>query len=236
MKKTLQKLALAAVLCAVATPLAAQQAQDNRPGVAVLPFAPGMLPGADRDTREALSIGVQQILITELSSNTNLRVVDRTIVRELLAEQDLGASGRVDAETAARIGRMVGAKYVVMGGYNEIEDVFYLDGRIVDTETSEVLRSDRVSDKRTDLYRIIITFGNRLTDGVRLPALTREQRQQQEARATQAPREAVVLYSMAQRLADQGRTDEARDLYRQITDRFPSYTHAREALRQMGGS
>ena len=33
-----------------------------------------------------------------------MRIVERSILRDLMAEQDLGASGRVDARTAARLG------------------------------------------------------------------------------------------------------------------------------------
>jgi TolB-like protein len=235
MRRLLCSFALPALFALVAAPGAAQQTPDNRPGVAVLPFFAGAGPSGERESMEALSVGLQQILITELSMNSGLRVVDRSIVRDLLAEQDLGASGRIDAETAARLGRMVGAKYVMTGGFNELEGTFHLDGRIVDSETSEILKAERVSDRRNNMYGIITSFGNRITDGVNLPQLPRAERQQQEARAGRTPPEAVVLYSQAHRLSDQGRTAEARELFRRITVEFPQSTHAQEALRQIGG-
>src|SRR5690606_10809967 len=52
-------------------------AQDTRPGVAVLPFAQGVSIGTDRQDLEALSIGLQQIMITELAQNPDVRVVER---------------------------------------------------------------------------------------------------------------------------------------------------------------
>jgi TolB-like protein len=215
-------------------PAAAQQTPDTRPGVAVLPFARGLTLGTDGEVMEALSVGVQQIMITELAQNTALRLVDRSIVREIMAEQDLGASGRVDAETAARIGRMVGARYVVTGGFNDMEGDFRLDGRIVDSETSEVLKADQVTADRSDLYAIIMSLGSRLTEGVDLPPLAREVRSERETRGASIPREAVVLYSQAQFFADRGQTDRARELYTRITAEFPQMTEAREALRQIG--
>jgi TolB-like protein len=224
-----------AVCVLLAAPVSAQQAADTRPGVAVMPFFPGASLGLDAEAMGALSIGIQQILITELTTNSALRVVDRSIVRELLAEQDLGASGRVDTETAARIGRVVGAKYVIVGGFNDIQGVFRLDGRVVDAETSEVLKAEQVTDRRDNLYGIITTFGNRLTDGVSLPPLPRAERQLQEVRAAQTPPAAVVLYSLAQQAAERGEADQARELYRRITVEFPRSTHAAEALRQIQG-
>jgi TolB-like protein len=224
-----------AVCVLLAAPVSAQQTTDTRPGVAVMPFFAGASLGLDAEAMGALSIGIQQILITELTTNSALRVVDRSIVRELLAEQDLGASGRVDTETAARIGRVVGAKYVIVGGFNDIQGVFRLDGRVVDAETSEVLKAEQVTDRRDNLYGIITTFGNRLTDGVSLPPLPQSERQLQEVRAAQTPPAAVVLYSLAQQAAERGEADQARELYRRITVEFPRSTHAAEALRQIQG-
>jgi TolB-like protein len=230
-------LAVVLLCCVPALPahLHAQATPDPRPAIAVFPFEGGFSLGAEERTLAALSVGVQQILITELAMNTQLRIVDRSIIRDILAEQDLGASGRVDAETAARIGRTVGARYAITGSFMEVEGAFRLVGRIVDVETSEILRADQVTDRRANLYGIIATFGNRLTDGVNLPVLPRALRDQQAERAKVIPDQAVVLFSLAQQSADRGDLDGARQLYLRITTEFPQYTNAREALRQLGG-
>src|SRR5512146_3520041 len=74
--------------------IAAQRAPDTRPGIAVLPFAQGISIGTERETLDALGVGLQQILITELSQNPAMRVVDRSVIHDIIAEQDLGASER----------------------------------------------------------------------------------------------------------------------------------------------
>jgi TolB-like protein len=209
------------------------QEPDTRPGIAVLPFAQGVSIGADRQDLEALSIGLQQIMITELAQNPDLRVVDRVVLRDLMAEQDLGATGRVDGETAARIGKLVGARYVFTGGFNDIEGQFRLDGRVVDVETSEVIRAEQVTDQRERLYSIVVDVSNRVMNAVKLPPLTLSVRTERQSRASAIPREAVILYSQAQFFHDRGQTDRAIELYRRITDEFPRLTEAREALRQI---
>lgn len=213
----------------------AQQTQDTRPGIAVLPFERGIALGLERETIEALGVGVQQIMITELAQNPRLRVVDRSVIRDLMAEQDLGATGRVDAQTAARIGRIVGARYVVAGGFNDDGGTFHLDGRIVDVETSEIIKAERVSDRRANLYGVIVSLGSRLVQGVNLPPLPQQARSDRETRGASIPREAVILYSQAQFFHDRGQTDRARELYRRLTTEFPQLTEAQEALRQIGG-
>lgn len=213
---------------------AARQPTDSRPGIAVLPFAAGISLGTERENLDALSIGLQQILITELAQNPALRVVERGVIRDLLQEQELGASQRVDPATAARLGRIVGAKYVLTGGFNDVDQDFRLDGRIVDVETSEILRAVEVTDRRDRLYRVVVEMARRVTNGVNLPPLQAELRRERETRGATLPRDAVILYSQAQFFQDRGQLDRARELYRRVTTEFPALTEAREALQRMG--
>ena len=117
-------------------------AQDTVPGVGVLPFNNGGSFGQDAKDYDALRVGLQQILITELSQNSGLRLVERGHLRTLMAEQDISAD-RVSPETAVRIGRLVGARYMIIGGFIDWYGDVRLDARIVDTETTEVLDADR---------------------------------------------------------------------------------------------
>jgi TolB-like protein len=215
---------------------AAQRTADTRPGLAVFPFAPGISIGPDREDLDALSIGLQQILITELAQNPALRVVDRSVIRQLLEEQDLGASGRVDVATAARIGRIVGARYAVAGGFNDVDRRVRLDGRIVDVETSEVIQGVEVTDSRERLYAIVVELAQRVTRGVNLPPLAPAVRQQRMERSAALPRDAVIMYSQAQYFEDRGELGRARELYLRVTTEFPALVEAAEALRRLGGA
>jgi TolB-like protein len=238
-RRSLRPLLLAALLLAtllLARAAAAQDPVDTRPGIAVFPFMVGVSIGADRENLDALSVGLQEILITELSQNPALRVVDRSVLRQLLEEQDLGASGRVDAATAARIGRVVGAKFAVIGGFNDVGREFRLDGRILDVETTEIIKAEQVTQSRDELYAIVMELARRVTAGVDLPPLPVEARREREARSTTLPRDAVILYSQAQYFQDRGQLDRARELYRRVTTEFPALTEAKEALRRIEGS
>jgi TolB-like protein len=220
--------ALTALLLPVST--TAQETPDTRPGVAVLPFLQGISIGAEKETLDALSIGLQQILITELSQNAAMRVVERNVLRDLLAEQDLARDGRVDAGTAAKIGKLVGARYVFTGGFNDVNGQFRLDGRVVDVETSVIIRAEQVTDRRDNLYGIVMDMSQKITSGLKLPPLTREVQEQREVRRSEVPPEAVILYSQAQFFQDRGDVGRAKELYRRITRDFPELKEAREAL------
>ena len=95
------------ILCALAALLLlpaaiAAQNTDSRPGLAVFPFTNGGSFGPDKEDLAALEVGIQQMLLTELAQNANLRVVERSQLRAILDEQGLVTAGRVDPNTAAR--------------------------------------------------------------------------------------------------------------------------------------
>lgn len=65
--------------------------------------------------------GVADMLATALFNSNRYIVLERQALADVLAEQDLGASGRVRQETAARIGQIEGAELLVMGTVTEFE-------------------------------------------------------------------------------------------------------------------
>ncbi len=205
--------------------------QDTRPGIAVWPFENGGSYGQDAEDFEALRVGLQQILITELARNGSMRVVERSRLNELIQEQDLGASGRVDPNTAAQIGKLVGAKFMVLGGFVDLFGDFRIDARIVDVETGELVKTDNVTAKREQLYRLVVELSTQLTQNVNLPPLDNEAALQEQAR--EIPTEALTLYSRAIFFEDRGDTERAIDLYSRAVVEFPGYSEAEEALQQL---
>ena len=160
-----------------------------------------------------------------------MRVVERSRLNELMEEQDLGASGRVDPNTAAQVGKLIGAKFMVLGGFVDFFGDFRIDARIVDVETGELVQTNQVSDKREQLYQLIVDLSARLTENVNLPALSNDVEIQEQAR--EIPTEALTLYSRAIFFEDRGDAERAIDLYSRALDTFPEYTEAEEALQQL---
>lgn len=208
-------------------------AQDSRPGIAVLPFTDGGSYGQEKEDFEALTVGVQQMLITELAANAQLRMVERSQLRQILEEQDLGASGRVDEQTAARIGKIVGAKYMVMGSFVDFYGEMRFDARVVNVETTELEKATYVRGERDDMFSLVIGLAQNVTKELNLPALERQVLNERKEHADEIPAEAVRMYTKALLAQDRGDTDRAIELFGQITTDFPNYTEANEALKQL---
>jgi TolB-like protein len=230
--RQLSVLALTALLAAPAL-----WAQDSRPGIAVMPFENGGSYGQDKENFEALEKGIAGMLISELAQNPGARIVDRSSVQRLLDEQDLGKDGRADAATAAKIGKLVGARYMVMGSFVDLYGRFRVDARIVDVETSEILkvvRSDPKYEKREELFKLLQSVAERLMAETKLPALTAEM--SRAVRARNVPTEALTYYSRALLYQDRGDKTKAAEFYKKATDVFPEYAEAIEGLRKINGT
>lgn len=225
--RTINTLTVALGLFAVVT----ASAQDSRPGIAVFSFSNGGSYGQDAENFDALQVGLQQILITELARNPSMRVVERGRIAEILAEQNLGAEGRLDEATMARVGRLIGAKYLVFGGFVDFYGDFRIDARIVNGETGEMERNVRAVDKREDLYQLVVSLAGQLTENINLPSLDLEDELEEQAR--EIPTEALTLYSRALFYADQGNKERAVEFYSRAIEVFPEYTEAREDLQQL---
>ena len=62
------------------------------------------------------------MLANELVSTGAFKVVERQKLDSVLGEQDLGASGRVSKSTAAKMGQITGAQYLVTGNVAAYEE------------------------------------------------------------------------------------------------------------------
>jgi TolB-like protein len=227
------------ILVALATLATAPllSAQDTRPGIAVMPFQNGGSYGQDKENFDALERGLAGMLISELAQNPGARVVERENVQSLLSEQDLGKDGRVDAATAAKVGKLVGAKYMVLGSFVDLYGHFRVDARLVDVETSEILkvvRSDPKYEKREEMFRLIQSLSERLMAETKLPPLSAEVSRAVKAR--NVPTEALTYYSRALLYQDRGDKTKAAEFFSKAVESFPDYAEAKAGLLRVRGS
>jgi curli biogenesis system outer membrane secretion channel CsgG len=66
-----------------------------------------------------LGRGASDILTTELVKTGKFNVMERERIAAIIKEQNLGASGRIDPATAARIGKIIGVEYIITGAITE---------------------------------------------------------------------------------------------------------------------
>ncbi len=133
--------------------------------VAVLPFDDGSIKEKWWGEND-LGQGVADELVTALMGTKRFRLFEREEIDAVLKEQNLGKKGLLDPKTAARIGKILGVQYLVIGRVTEFTRKtdnsilgnpnadnpmgmyirtatarVALDARLVDTTTAEILTS-----------------------------------------------------------------------------------------------
>jgi len=211
--------------------VAQQRGQDTRPGVAVLPFNNGGSYGQQKEDFDALERGIAGMMISELSANPAARVVERQEIQRLVDEQNLGAQGRVEAGSVAKIGKLVGARYMVMGTFVDFYGDFRVDVRLINAETGEVVKTESERMQRDHLFDIIRNVAGRLMKDANLPALPRQASDQRMSR--QVPTEALTYYSRALLYQDRGQKDKAVEMFNKALAIFPEYAEAQDGLQRV---
>lgn len=81
---------------------------------------------------------VAALLNVTLSAEPNLITVERAELEKVLGEQELGLSGTVSADSAAKVGHLTGAKVLVTGRVFKVDKETMLVAKVIGTETSRV--------------------------------------------------------------------------------------------------
>jgi TolB-like protein len=222
------------------TSSAAAQAGAKAPTIAVLDFNNSALT-ADAARYEPFRAGISDMLLTELSRNQGIVLVERATIMKLLAEQDLAKSGRVDPATAARLGKILGAQYIVTGGFViDRKERLRLDARAVNVETSEVAYVETVSGAADDLLDLTVKLAGAMNKGMRLPALPGASKATESSAPQKGRLQSLLLYSTA--LIEEGRNPvKAKELYTQFLKASPTNfalaqrSKAEARIRALGG-
>lgn len=98
--------------------------------------------------------GLAQMLISDLPAGDAYTLVERDRLQDVLEELQLGKSVKVDPATAQKVGKLLGARYLVLGGYFDLMGTLRVDARVVRVETGEVVRSVGVHGKPDDFLEL----------------------------------------------------------------------------------
>ena len=162
MNKSLRKTSLA-LLAAIALPVLAYAQEKATIAIASIKPTPSLVTSLRPDKKTSLDRIVESLdsqLVDRISATRKFDVVGRTDLNEVLKEQDLGASGNVDAKTAAKAGKLAGAKYLLVATVDDFQDYvetatfegtgrtatkrvfrFSIVGKIYDSSTGKLLES-----------------------------------------------------------------------------------------------
>ena len=128
------------------------------PLVAVMPIEESDLGWSGFNEDDILN-GITNDITNKLVKKENIRVVERSRIKEVIKEQNLHLSGRIDNSTASKIGKILGVDKLIVGNLtrlnvketggisvgplsvSKLKANVKIVGRIVDAQSAEIIAS-----------------------------------------------------------------------------------------------
>ncbi|AWB66619.1 hypothetical protein C2869_09330 [Saccharobesus litoralis] len=116
----------------------------------------------DLDTKQMIEQLVPDLLTASLSQ-LPITIVERQKLLEILNEQKLSSSQLADESTRIRLGKLLGAQYMLFGTYLKIGPQAQMELRIVNTETTEIVATASAEQGHNDLLTTTETISQQLS-------------------------------------------------------------------------
>jgi TolB-like protein len=229
MRRALGSALALATLCA--TPPAMAQGGSVR--FAVLPFENTGSYGQDKEVFEGLELGLAAMIARAIDGQPGADVVQRAQLDEVMRKLDLGPAQRVDAASAAQIGKGTGARYTITGSFADFYGKFRINARLVNAESGEIVKvvsnDDPKLQDRAQLAAIVQAVAEKITSAAGLAPYP------SGSAPPAIPTDAITAYSRGLLHESRGEPAKASEFYQSALTAFPQFGEAREALERVRG-
>ncbi|HQR35880.1 MAG TPA: FlgO family outer membrane protein [Blastocatellia bacterium] len=176
---------------------------------------------------EWLGGGIAETVTADLKKIEGLSVIGRERVYESLRRMGVNADTEFDTTMATSVGREVGARWILTGGYQKISEMLRITARVVEVNTGEVLRTVKIDGQMKDIFELQDKIVYELSQDLDL-SLKSGEREHIELKDTEVL-EAYEAYSRAEAKLMTGNREaleEAITLLKQAITLDPNYARA----------
>jgi len=179
----------------------------------------------------ALSKGIADMLITDLSKVKGVNIVEREKLEKLIQEIKLGQSKYFDPATAQKLGKGLGAQNILTGSFYFLDNTLRIDARLIDVETGSIVLAEQVTGNKNDFFALHRQLATLLSKNLNVPynpdlsGLYKSNEKVEFA--------AVVNYSNAIELQDQGMAEDAKVLLEKTVETYPKFHFALNKLDEL---
>jgi len=138
--------------------------------LAIFPFQ-----ADDKLSKKKVNVAVSELMTNSFLKLGTFKLTERTRLEEVMKEQKLGLSGAVDSQTAADIGKLMGAKLMVLGNVIQVGNFYQITTKLVNSETSEIITSEvfevpvKTFDEDAERYLVLVPERQTLAIQVLVP-------------------------------------------------------------------
>jgi TolB-like protein len=173
---------------------------------------------------DVMKKGLADMIITDLIAYDGVTVVERDKLEAVMAELHLQAARAFDPATRARLGKLVGARYLISGSMLGVTPEVRIDARLTEVATGVDLTAVSVRGAPDRLFDLEQELVAKLTSSIDAKLVN-----DIAARKMKGVDVATVLaYARGLDLEDRGKLDEARKQYSAALKTRPSFALPRD--------
>jgi TolB-like protein len=192
----------------------------ERPRVAVLYFD----YNGKNDELAALQKGIAQMLVTSLQQTGVVEVIERERLEAVLGELKLQKGKAIDPATAVRVGKLLGVRYLVLGGYVDLLGRLRIDTRVVEVQTGRIAGTAASQGKIEEFFALHEELAGKLVAA--LGAMPTSEPPARTASGKSPPKGIWVDYARALEAYDRGDRKAAWTLTDDILRNYPDFSPA----------
>jgi TolB-like protein len=177
---------------------------------------------------EGLGAGLQSMITTDLANASGLVLVERARLHDVVSELRLGQSRFVDAATAAKLGKVVGATHLLTGSVTLAGAKMRIDARLVEVATGRVLLGESIDGQADVFFELEKALVRKLVDAVAVQVTPKERGAM--AKIQTADFEAFRKYGAGLKLFDDKKYEPALKALREASERDAEFGLARTTL------
>ena len=156
-----------------------------------------------------LSKGLADMLITDLSNVKSLKIVEREKLESLLKEIELGDGKFIDPNTAQKLGKGLGAGYMLTGSFLIMGETMRIDARLVDVGTGEITMAEEITGEKDTFFELEKNLVNKLVTTLNIDLSKKESRKVKKVQTESF--ESFNNYSSSIDAFDKGEYEKSKD-------------------------
>ena len=99
-----------------------------------------------------LGVGIAETVTADLKNVEGMIVIGRELIYEALRRWNAEHQTDFDEKFATRVGREVGARWIIGGGYQRIGEMLRITARFVEVATGEVIKTVKIDGRMSEVF------------------------------------------------------------------------------------
>ena len=110
-----------------------------------------------------LGEGQSENITTHLTKFKTVEIIERNQLNKAIQELELSQTGLVDDKTAQQLGKLVGARYIIIGSIEIFSKQVEINGRVIEVETGKSIIADKERGKLDDMFEVRDKMGYKIS-------------------------------------------------------------------------